>query len=235
MGAMALFGEKYGDEVRVVRYGTSIELCGGTHISNTGRIGAFRILTESSIAAGVRRIEAITGEQVEEFTDALVDNMVEIKELLNNSPKLVEALHRMIDENKDYKKQVEGFMAEKAAMVKETVKQRAEVRNGITILSLNASLLPADAVKNIAFQLRGEMGDNFLFVAGTEFDGKPLLTVMLGADLTNRGLNAGALVRQAATHIQGNGGGQAHFAVAGGKDVQGLAAAIQAVIDAVTC
>ena len=231
LGAMALFGEKYGDEVRVVRYGDSVELCGGTHISNTGRIGAFRIQTESSIAAGIRRIEAITAEVVEDYTDHLKDSLAEIKDMFSNTGNLAEAIRKALEENKQLKKQVEAFMAEKAKAIKEDIKSNIRQINGVDVASICAEM-PADQVKDIAFQLRGECGDNFLFVAATSNDGKPLITIALGAALVEKGMNAGAMVRQAAQHIKGNGGGQAHFAVAGGKDVAGLQAALDSVIAA---
>jgi len=229
LGAMALFGEKYGDEVRVVRYGDSVELCGGTHISNTGRIGAFRIQTESSIAAGIRRIEAITAEVVEDYTDHLKDSLAEIKDMFSNTGNLAEAIRKALEENKQLKKQVEAFMAEKAKAIKEDIKSNIRQINGVDVASICAEM-PADQVKDIAFQLRGECGDNFLFVAATSNDGKPLITIALGAALVEKGMNAGAMVRQAAQHIKGNGGGQAHFAVAGGKDVAGLQAALDSVV-----
>ncbi len=232
MGAMALFGEKYGDEVRVVRYGDSVELCGGTHISNTGRIGAFRIQNESSIAAGIRRIEAITAEAVEDYTDHLKDSLAEIKDMFNNAGNVAEAIRKALEENRQLKKQVEAFMAEKAKSVKEDVKKNIRQVNGVDVATLCAEI-PADQVKDIAFQLRGECDSNLLFVAATQCDGKPLLTIALGTALVEKGMNAGAMVRQAAQHIKGNGGGQAHFAVAGGKDVNGLQAALDAVIEMV--
>ena len=231
LGAMALFGEKYGDEVRVVRYGESVELCGGTHISNTGRIGAFRIQNESSIAAGIRRIEAITAEVVEDYTDALKDTLADIKSMFNNTGNVAEAIRKMMEENKQLKKQVDTFMAEKAKAVKEDIKANIRQINGVDVASICAEM-PADQVKDIAFQLRGECGDNLLFVAATQYDGKPLITIALGAALVDKGMNAGAMVRQAAQHIKGNGGGQAHFAVAGGKDVAGLQAALDSVVAA---
>ncbi len=229
MGAMALFGEKYGDEVRVVRYGDSLELCGGTHIANTGHIGSFRILSESSIAAGIRRIEAITAEAVENYGDQLKDNLSEIKAMFSNTGNLAEAIRRSLEENRQLKKQVEVFMAEKAKAVKEEIKANMRQINGVDVATLCAAL-PADQVKDIAFQLRGECGDNLLFVAATQQDGKPLLTVALGTALVEKGMNAGAMVREAAKLIKGNGGGQAHFAVAGGKDAAGLQAALDAVL-----
>ncbi len=233
LGAMALFGEKYGDEVRVVRYGKSIELCGGTHIANTGRIGAFRILSESSVAAGIRRIEAISAEKVEDYTDALKDQLSEIRGLFNNTPNFIDTIRKSLDENRALKKQVEAFVAERSKQLKNELKASIRKINGVDVISFVGEAT-ASQVKDIALQLRGECGPELLFVAGSKSEDKPLLTVTLGTALVEQGFQAGALVREAARLIQGNGGGQVHFAVAGGRDVQGLEAAVAAVIRRVT-
>ena len=233
MGALALFGEKYGDEVRVIKFGPSVELCGGCHISSTGRIGQVQILSESSVAAGIRRIEAITGEAAEAHVDALNDQLAEIKALVGNGPNLTDSLRRMVEENKALKKQIEAFAAEKNARLKETLKGKAERKGDISIIRYLGQASP-DSMKEIGLQLKSESEGKFLFVAGTQTDGKPLLTVTLSDELVKAGFNAGQLVRQAAKAISGNGGGQPHFAVAGGRDAQGLEAAVNAVIDAVT-
>ena len=233
MGAMALFGEKYGEEVRVVRFGSSIELCGGTHISSTGRIGYFCIINESSIAAGVRRIEALTGEKAEDYTDALKDKLSQIREMFNHAPGFIDSIRKTLDENHQLRKDVEAFMAEKVLQIKAKIKQQAVEINGYLVIRLMMEI-PADQVKNIALQLRGECAENVLFVAGSSFDNKPTLSIMLGKELVDKGLNAGKLIREAAQYIQGNGGGQAHFAMAGGRDVAGLHKAVQFVVDTVT-
>ncbi|HPY58076.1 MAG TPA: alanine--tRNA ligase [Bacteroidales bacterium] len=233
MGAIALFGEKYGEEVRVVRFGSSIELCGGTHASSTGRIGYFCILSESSIAAGVRRIEALTGEKAEEHIDALKDKLSQIREMFNQAPGYIDSIRKTIDENHQLRKELEALMAEKVQQIKAEIKHQAVDTNGFLVIRLTMEISP-DQVKNIAFQLRGECADNVLFVAGTSFDNKPTLSIMLGKDLVDKGLNAGKLIREAAQFIQGNGGGQAHFAMAGGKDASGLQQAVQFVVDTVT-
>ncbi|MDR0546867.1 MAG: alanine--tRNA ligase, partial [Dysgonamonadaceae bacterium] len=229
MGAMALFGEKYGDEVRVVRFGSSVELCGGTHISATGRIGSFHIVSESSIAAGVRRIEAITGETVENYYYALQDLVRDVKGFFNNTPDILQAMRKFFDENTDLKKQVETFMKERMVLIKKQVIERKQIINGVNVFVLKGGF-PAELVKDMAFQIKGEFPEKSYFAAATEVDGKPLLTVMISDDLVQSGLNAGQIVREAAKHIQGGGGGQAHFATAGGKNPAGLAVALDEMI-----
>ncbi len=230
LGAIALFGEKYGDEVRVVQFGTSIEFCGGTHVSATGKIGMMRIISESSVAAGVRRIEAITGAKVEETLNAMQDTMNELKLLFNNAPDLKVAIRKYIEENSGLKKQLEEFAKEKEASVKERLKESAKDINGITVIKAVLPI-PANSVKNIAFQLRGEITENMLFVIGSVENNRPMLTVMLSDNLVAGGLKAGVLVKEAAKLIQGGGGGQPHFATAGGKNTDGLAASVDKVIE----
>ncbi|MDL2323025.1 alanine--tRNA ligase [Bacteroidales bacterium OttesenSCG-928-A17] len=229
MGAMALFGEKYGEEVRVVRFGSSVELCGGTHIRSTGNIGTFRILTESSIAAGIRRVEAITGEACENFLYMQQDVIREMRSLFNNAPDLLQALHRFMDENAEMKKQVEEFMKEKISMVKKTLIEKKQEIHGINLFVLRG-YYPAEVVKDIAFQLRGEFSENMYFVAATSFEEKPLLTLMISDDLVKSGMNASQIVRDAAKKIQGGGGGQPHFATAGGKNLNGLQEALEEML-----
>ncbi|MGL5785862.1 MAG: alanine--tRNA ligase [Bacteroidales bacterium] len=230
MGAMALFGEKYGDEVRVIRYGSSVELCGGTHVSATGNIGMVKIISESSIAAGIRRIEAISGEKVEEFISLQQDLLKEVKGLFNNVPNLTQAVRKAIDENQELKKQMEEFMKEKASELKKALIKSAAEINGVKVIRF-VTEMPSDMVKNIAFELRGEIMDKFIFVAGTQDAGKPLLTVMMSDSLLQDGLNAGQMVREAAKLIQGGGGGQPHFAQAGGKTTEGLDSAVNKVME----
>ncbi len=230
LGAIALFGEKYGDRVRVVQFGESIEFCGGTHVSATGKIGMVKIVAESSVAAGVRRIEAITGEKVELLLDTIQDTLSELRSLFNNAPDLKVAIRKYIDENTGLKKQLDEFMAEKAASVKTRLVETAKEVNGIKIIK-GVIPMPADAVKNIAFQLRNELKDNFLFVVGSIENGRPMLTVMMSDNLVAAGLNAGKMVREAGKLIMGGGGGQPHFATAGGKNSDGLLAAVDKVIE----
>lgn len=230
MGAMALFGEKYGDEVRVIQYGSSIELCGGTHVANTGNIGMIRIISESSIAAGVRRIEAVTAAKAEDLVDMQQDTLKTIRQIFNNVPDITAAIKKAIDENVDLKKRTEEFIKEKVALMKESLLKNMKERSGMKVILLKAAS-PAEVVKDIAFQIRGEVPEHLLFVAGTvDEKHKPLLTVMLSDDLVSAGLNASALVREGAKYIQGGGGGQPHFAQAGGKNPEGISVAIDKII-----
>lgn len=231
LGAIALFGEKYGDEVRVIQFGSSVEFCGGTHASATGKIGMMKIISESSIAAGVRRIEAITGEKVEEMMDTVQDTLNDVKALFNNAPDLKAAIRKYIDENAGLKKQMEDYMKEKGAEIKERLLRNAKEINGVKLIAMNNMPMPADIVKDIAFQLRGEITENMLFIAGTVDNEKPLLTVMLSDNMVKEGLNAGQMIREAAKLIQGGGGGQPHFATAGGKNADGLNAAVEKIIE----
>ncbi|MDR0412304.1 MAG: alanine--tRNA ligase [Dysgonamonadaceae bacterium] len=229
LGAMALFGEKYGEDVRVVRFGSSVELCGGTHAASTGQIGSFRIIGESSIAAGIRRIEAITAEAAENFFYAQQDIIHSVRSMFNNTPDLVLALRKFFDENAGLKKQVETYLKEKLAMLKKQVIETHHQVNGIHLFVLKG-LFSAETVKDMAFQIRGEFPEKACFAAATNAENKPLLTLMISDDLVQSGLHAGQIVREAARHIQGGGGGQAHFATAGGKDPDGLSAALDEMI-----
>jgi alanyl-tRNA synthetase len=229
LGAMALFGEKYGDEVRTIKFGSSIELCGGTHISSTGRIGLFRIVSESAIAAGVRRIEAVTAKGCEDYLYAKEDVIKDLKSIFNNAPDLVATIRKSIEENHDLKKQVDSFMKEAGEKLKDKVLQSPQTVNGITVFRLTGEV-PANIVKDIAFGIKAQSNENTAFVAATNEDGKPQLLVMLTDDLVANGLDAGKMVREAAANIQGGGGGQKHFATAGGKNPEGLTKALEALI-----
>lgn len=231
MGAMALFGEKYGDDVRVIRFGDSVELCGGTHISSTGRIGSFRIINESSIAAGIRRIEAITAEVCEDFFYAQQDILGEIRSLFNNAPNLTQTLRKFFEENTEMKKKMEEYVKEKTIQLKELLIKKKQVIKGIDVFVLNGSI-PAEVAKDIAFQLKGEFPQNSVFIGITSAENKPMLTLMITDDLVkDHGLNASQIIRDAAKHIQGGGGGQPHFATAGGKNVDGLSKAQQEILE----
>ena len=230
LGAIALFGEKYGEEVRVIQFGNSIEFCGGTHVSSTGKIGMVRIISESSVAAGVRRIEAITGEKVEMMIDKIQDTMADLKALFNNVPDLKSAIRKAIEENAGLKKQVEEFMKEKAASLKNELIANAKEMGGVKVVKTVAPI-SADVAKDIAFQLKGEVSGSLLVVIGSVEGGKPMLTVMLSEDLVKNGLKAGNLVKEAAKLIQGGGGGAPHFATAGGKNPEGLLSAVDKVIE----
>lgn len=228
MGAMALFGEKYGDRVRVIKYGDSVELCGGTHVCNTGNIGMVRIVSESSIAAGIRRIEAVTGERVEDMLDNIQDTLSKVKELLNNAPDAIAALQKSLSENADLKKQVDDFMKQRIAILSKQLKDEAKQENGMTIITLTGVRVP-DVVKGVALTIKADCPTATAFLAATEFEGKPMLTVMLSEDIVKSGKKAGDIVRGAAKCIQGGGGGQPHFAQAGGRNPQGLNDAMAAM------
>ena len=231
MGAMALFGEKYGDHVRVIKYGDSVELCGGTHVPNTGNIGMVRIVSESSIAAGIRRIEAITGASVEDMLDKVQDTLGHVKELLNNAPDAITALQKSLAENADLKKQVDDFMKQRIAILAKQLMNEGKEMNGINVIMLTGNRLP-DVVKGVALAIKADCPTATAFLAATEHEGKPMLTVMLSEDLVKAGKNAGNIVRGAAKAIQGGGGGQPHFAQAGGRNPQGLNDAMAAMHDA---
>ena len=229
MGAMALFGEKYGDEVRVIRYGDSVELCGGTHVANTGNIGMIKIVSESSIAAGIRRIEAITGAKVEDAMEEVQNTLRQIGQLLHNAPDTVAALKKSIEENTELRQQAEEYMKERVNMLTKQLLDQAENINGLRLVSLTGIRIP-EVVKSIAFRVREESPEKTAFVAATvDVAGKPLLTVMLTNDLVNEGMNASQMVREAARAIKGGGGGQPGFAQAGGKDSNGLGEAFQSL------
>ena len=231
MGAMALFGEKYGDRVRVIRFGSSTEFCGGTHIRSTGRIGTFRILSESSVAAGVRRIEAVSGEAAEKYLYDIDDMVQSIRGLFNNSPQLLTAIKKMLEENTDLGRQVGEFVRQQTSELKHhLLEQRVEV--GGVRLFLVRKEVPAEVLKDIAFQIAGELQEPFVFIAGCPQLDKASLTLMISKDLVeSRGWNASQLIRSAAKHIQGGGGGQPHFATAGGKNPDGLGAAIDELLE----
>lgn len=234
MGAMALFGEKYGEDVRVIRYGNSIELCGGTHVANTGNIGMIRIVSESSIAAGIRRIEAITAATVEDAVDTLYDTLHGISALLNNAPDVVSALRKSIEENADLHRQVEEAAKERIAGLATSHLEAARMVNGIKVVAISRVMVP-EIVKGLAFAIREKSPQSTAFIAATQdFTGKPLLTVMLTEDVTKTGLNASQMVREAAKAIKGGGGGQPGFAQAGGKDASGLEAAFACLNELIT-
>ncbi|MDD3489586.1 MAG: alanine--tRNA ligase [Paludibacter sp.] len=230
MGAMALFGEKYGETVRVIQFGSSVELCGGTHVSSTGNIGMVRIVAESSIAAGIRRIEAITGNAVEKMLDAQQDIITEAKELLNNVPDILNAIRKQSEENAELKKQVEAFVHEKIMTLRDSLLADAQVVNAVKVIRYEGALT-ADQVKTLAFQIRNVQNERLFFVAGCVVDGKPSLTVLLSDDLVATGLNATSIAREAAKEIQGGGGGQPFFASAGGKNAAGIQKAIDKALE----
>ena len=226
LGAMALFGEKYGESVRVIQFGSSTELCGGTHVQATGEIGMVRITSESSIAAGIRRIEAISAAGVEQLLDAQQDSLSEARELLNNTPDLLTAIRKSVEENSELKKQLDGFLQEKIQALRDQLIAQATETNGIKVIQLQTDL-STDAIKTLAFQIRNLIGEKLFFVAGSVYEGKPSLTILLSDDLVANGMNAVNIAREAAKEIQGGGGGQPFFASAGGKNAAGIAKAIE--------
>ena len=228
LGAIALFGEKYGDKVRVVQFGQSIEFCGGVHAQSTGRIGMFKIMSESSIAAGVRRIEAVTGQAVEDMLYSYQDTVNGLKALLPGSS-LQASVQKALDENAALKKQLEEFQKEKAAQLKDNLLAGRKEIAGIQVIS-TVMEAGANMVRDLVFQLRAQVEKGMIVVIGSQDAGKPMITVSVSEDLTSR-FNAGQLVREAAKLIQGGGGGQAHYATAGGKNPEGLAAAVQSILD----
>ena len=234
MGAMALFGEKYGDHVRVIRFGSSTEFCGGTHVASTGVIGTLRITSESSVAAGVRRIEAVTGAAAENYLYEQADMIDAIRQLFNNSPQLMTAIRKTLEENAELGKQVGEYVREQIAKKKrQLLEKRVEV-GGVRLFLIEKEV-PAEIIKDIAFQIAGELHEPFVFIAACvePSSAKPSLTLMISKDLVeSRGWNASQLLRAAAKHIQGGGGGQPHFATAGGKNVDGLNAAVEELLSA---
>lgn len=231
LGAIALFGEKYGDKVRVVRFGPSCEFCGGIHAKSTGRLGLFKIISESSVAAGIRRIEALTGKASEDMLYNVEDTLKSIRMLFNNAKDLKGVLKKYIDEHDSMKKEIDKFQAQAVEKGRDMLLEKARNVNGVTVIACVLKLSP-NMVKDLAFKVRAARQENLLCVIGSEYDNKPMLNVAISDDLVKeKGLHAGQLVREAAKLIQGGGGGQPHFASAGGKNVDGLGAAVDKVVE----
>lgn len=231
MGAIALFGEKYGDRVRVVKFGPSVEFCGGIHARSTGRIGMLKIVSESSVAAGVRRIEAKTGKECEELLYNIEDAMKAIRALFNNAKDLKGVIEKYIEEHDSMKKSIEHFQAEAVEQTKEKLLAQARIVNGVKVVT---AVMPMkqDMAKDLVFKLRAAADGHLLCVVGSVYEGRPTLSVMISDDLVaDHNLNAGQMVREAAKLIQGGGGGQPHFATAGGKNTDGLSAAVDKVVE----
>lgn len=230
LGAIALFGEKYGDKVRVVRFGPSCEFCGGIHARSTGKIGFFKITSESSVAAGIRRVEALTGKACEESLYMLEDTLGAVKALFNNAKDLEGVVRKYIEEHDSMKKEIESFHAQAVERMKEKMLKEVRIVNGVSLVRAVLPLEPASA-KDLAFKLREAIPDNLLAVIGSVAHEKPSLTLMISDNLVKEhGLNAGQIVREAAKLMQGGGGGQPHYAQAGGKNPDGLNAAVDKVI-----
>ena len=228
-GVTALFGEKYGEYVRVITFDDNFskELCGGTHVKATGYIGYFKIIAESAVAAGVRRIEAITGIAAENYINEQSKLIHQLKELLKNPKDIGKSVETLLDENNKLKKEIEKSILEKSAGLKNELAEKAQNINGINFIAEKVALPNADAVKNLAYQMKDIVNDLFLVLAA-DFEGKPNLTVMISENLVkDKGLNAGNIIRELAKEIQGGGGGQPFFATAGGKDITGLDKALE--------
>lgn len=228
LGAMMLFGEKYGDTVRVIQFGDSIELCGGTHVPNTGNIGWFKITSEGSVASGIRRIEAISNQTAEKYINEKLVKLDDVNALFKNTKNVVQSVQELIDNNNSMQKQLEKIEKERAKNIKADLKKSIVEKDGINFLD---AIVPLDggAIKDLLFQLKGEV-ENLFAVIGGESDGKCTLSVIIDEELVkSKDLHAGNIVRSAAKHIQGGGGGQPFFATAGGKDPSGLKAAIDEV------
>ena len=232
MGAMALFGEKYGDDVRVIKFGPSVELCGGCHVASTGKIGALRIVLETSVAAGIRRIEAVTAAKADELYYKQVDTLNNLRGMFNNAPDLAGAIRKATEENADLKKQIEGFMAEKIARYCDELLAKAVDYNGINLIRLEG-----EADHNVLRQVPAILKTKFpegkyALVGATQQEGKPMISVVLSQALVDAGKNAGQIIKSAAKNIQGGGGGQAWMATAGGRNVEGLVAAMEEMLAA---
>ena len=232
MGAMALFGEKYGDDVRVIKYGPSVELCGGCHVSSTGRIGSVRIVMETSIAAGIRRIEAVTAAKADELYYAQVDVMTGLRALFNNAPDLTSAITKAIKENAQLKKDVEAFMVEKLELYRDKLIARAEDYHDIKLVRITGDVEPG-MIRGVLPLLKGRFTDvKFALVGATQWEGKPMISVFLSQPLVEAGHNAGQMIKSAAKHIQGGGGGQPQMATAGGRNAEGLQEAMEEMLAA---
>ena len=231
MGAVALFGEKYGDRVRVIKFGPSCEFCGGIHATSTGRIGFFKIISESSVAAGVRRIEALTGKRCEETIYLLEDTVRDLKAMFNNAKDLRGVVEKYIQEHDAMRKQMENFRQQTVARLANSLVEGAETVNGVKVVKAVLPVEPASA-KDIVFKVRAAIPEKLVCVLGSTYENKPLLSIMLSDDMVkDHDLNAGTIIREAARLIKGGGGGQPHYAQAGGKDVEGVTAAVDKAVE----
>jgi alanyl-tRNA synthetase len=226
-GAMMLFGEKYGEAVRVIKFGESVELCGGTHVPATGNIGLLKIVSESAIAAGVRRIEAITAARAEKYVNDQIKTLNSVRETIKGSKDILGSVGALLQQNAELSKQLESFQRESLKIIKANLKSKVLVEKGVNIISGIVEIDDAALLKDLAFQLKGEV-ENLFLVLGTETNGKPNLTIMISDNIVaERGLDAGKIVREAGREIQGGGGGQPFYATAGGKNPAGLQAAVE--------
>jgi len=233
MGAMALFGEKYGDDVRVIKFGPSVELCGGCHVASTGKIGALRIVMETSVAAGIRRIEAVTAEKADDLFYKQVDTLNNLRGMFNNAPDIAGAIRKAIEENADLKKQIEGFMTEKIARYCDELLAKAVDYNGINLIRLEGEV-DHNVLRQVPAILKTKFPEGkYALVGATQQEGKPMISVVLSQALVDAGKNAGQIIKSAAKNIQGGGGGQAWMATAGGRNAEGLAAAMEEMLAAI--
>jgi len=227
MGAMALFGEKYGDSVRVIRFDESVELCGGTHVKSTGEIGFFKISKESAIAAGIRRIEAITGIKAQEYLFDQIDQLRKISEITGTTGEIIPAIEKLVAENQNLSKQLESISLEKLSSLKNELIGKIEEIGDIRFLAIMVKVDKANLLRDLAFQVKGEM-DNLFLVLGSEIEDKANLAVIISNKLIEtKGLNASVVIREISKEIQGGGGGQPFFATAGGKNPAGLQKALE--------
>ncbi len=226
MGAMALFGEKYSDRVRVIRFGNSVELCGGTHVDSTGQIGFFKIIKESAIAAGIRRIEAITGRKAQEYIFNITDDIENIRALFPTTKNLPESVYKLNEENQELRKEIEQFQAEKKGSMKKELSEKGEMINNVTFIGQILGVDSAQDLRDISFQLKAEKKRLFM-VLGAEVKGKANLSLVISENLVEeKNLDAAKIIREIAREVKGGGGGQPFFATAGGKDPKGLEKAI---------
>jgi len=225
-GAMALFGEKYGDKVRVIQFGESVELCGGIHVESSTQIGKFIITSEAAVASGVRRIEAITLEKANAFINDEFELLADVREMLKNPKDLKKQIQGLLNDNNNLQKQVEKFQKEQSKGLKSDLLKEVENINGINFLAKKVAIDSAEGIKDLAFQMKAEV-DNLFLVLGAEIKGKPNLTVVISENLSaEKDLNAGKIIRELAKEIQGGGGGQAFYATAGGNNVAGIQKAL---------
>jgi alanyl-tRNA synthetase len=228
-GAMALFGEKYGDVVRVVEFDKdfSIELCGGTHVKATGQIGYFKIISEGAVAAGIRRIEAVTAVKADEYFNAQENTLTEIKTILKNSKDVVKSLSGLVEENSNLQKQLQSLLKEKAQVIKQDLIQKAKPQNGVNLITEKITFDSAEEIKNILFEVRNQV-ENCVCIVAAEVKGKPSISVIISDNLVKeKHLNAGTIIKELAKEINGGGGGQAFYAQAGGTKLEGLSSAIE--------
>ena len=229
-GAMALFGEKYGDEVRAIKFGESMELCGGIHVNNTAEIWHFKIISEGAVAAGIRRIEAITSDALKNYYKTNENTLVDIKDILKQPQDVLQSVHNLIDEIDKLSKQVDALTKDKVKSVKASILPEIKQINGVQFLAKQVDL-NADGVKDLVFEI-GNLGANYFLVFASAEENKPMLTCYVSKELVaDKGLNAGNIVRELGKFIQGGGGGQPFFATAGGKNAAGIPEALEKAID----